>query len=96
MRNNRRIIIAVISIVVTISLAIFLFNQEPDFIKVSTSDSLIGSFEESTFTPIQNFIKNIMVSLFFGGSIYTTFYSIPNEYKKANKKRKIIIYNKTD
>ena len=34
------IIIAIISIVVTISLAIFLFNQETDFIKVSTSDSL--------------------------------------------------------
>jgi len=88
MKNHRRIIIAIISIVVTISLAIFLFNQEPDFIKVSTSDSSIESVEESTSSPIQNFIKNTTISLFCGGSIYAIFYSIPNEYKKCNQKKK--------
>lgn len=87
MTNHRRIVIAIISIVVTISLAIFLFNQEPDFIKVNTSDSLIESFEESKSTPTEYFIKNISISLFCGGSIYAIFYSIPNEYKKANAKK---------
>lgn len=81
--KNHRIIIAIISIAVSVILAIFLFNQEPDFIKIMTSDS-----EEVILTPTQNIAKNIVISIFCGGSIYIIFYAIPHEYKKANHKEK--------
>lgn len=79
--KNRRIIIAIISIAVSVILGIFLFNH-PDFIKVMTSDSV-----EIASTPAHNFIKNTVISVACGGSIYAIFYSIPNEYKKANQKK---------
>ena len=82
MKNNR-IVIAVISIAVSVILAVFLFNQDPDFIKIISSDS-----EEVVLTSTQNGVKNIGISLFCGGAVYAIFYSIPNEYKKIRQKNK--------
>lgn len=80
--KNHRIIIAIISIAVSVVLGIILFNN-PELVKVTTSN-----WEEITLTATQNFVKNIAVSMFCGGSIYTIFYAIPHEYKEAKQKRK--------
>ena len=78
--KNRRIVVGIISIAVTVILGIFLFNH-PDFIKV-----MINEHEAAILTPTENFLKNTLISIFCGGTIYTIFYGIPHEYKKAKQK----------
>ena len=78
--KKRHIIVAIISIAVSLTLEFFLFNH-PDLIKIAISNS-----GEVILTTAQNFVKNTAISLFCGGSIYAIFYAIPHEYNKANKK----------
>ena len=78
---KKRIMVAAISIAVSVVVAIFLLNQEPDFIKI-----LANNNEAVVLTAKENIVKNIIISMFCGATIYSVFYAMPHEYKKANKK----------
>ena len=70
--------VAAISIAVSVVVAIFLLNQEPDFIKI------LANNEAVVLTAKENIVKNIIISMFCGAIIYSVFYAIPNECKKVH------------
>ncbi len=76
--NKFHMIVSAISIALMVIVGAILFSH-PELISV-TNYTIV--------TPTQNFVKNLIITLFCGSSVYTVFYGIPHEYKVVNKKIK--------